>query len=127
MELFYGNGTSQCTLPYMRLAYSYHTQSGDIVCGGKTCDTFRDGTWKPILTLPKDQEGHCSWTRPDGMIQLMGGINNSLSTDTLSIPLDVDSGVVMESNQVGFSLKHFTLYGFKHLVLFLKCVPSNTS
>ena len=109
VELFNGNGTSLCTLPYMRLAHSYHTVSGGIVCGDNTCDTFRDGTWKPILTLSKHRKGHCSWIRPDGNIQLMGGINNLLSTDDLSVPLDVDSGVVMESNQKGFTLKNFIL------------------
>ena len=59
-----------------------HTQNGPTACGGnyltnRTCSTLTKGGWSAKSAyLVKPRNTLVSWTRPDGGIQLFGGVGD---------------------------------------------------
>ena len=78
---------SRASLPSSR---AYHTQSGDILCGGydnwepvNTCMSYTAGAWVTSHTLLEERHEHCSWSSPEGVL-LMGGEGSPRTTELLS-------------------------------------------
>ena len=78
---------SRASLPSSR---AYHTQSGDILCGGydnwepvNTCMRYTAGAWVTSHTLLEERHEHCSWSSPEGVL-LMGGEGSPRTTELLS-------------------------------------------
>ena len=103
--------TSTCSL-YSRASLpsprAYHTQSGDILCGGygyedpdpsTTCMSYTAGAWVTSHTLLEERYDHCSWSSPEGVL-LMGGEGSPRTTELLS---NIDS-----STALSFSLEYHT-------------------
>ena len=109
IEVVSSNRTSTCSL-YSRASLpsprAYHTQSGDILCGGyedhvpsTTCMSYTAGAWVTSHTLLEERYDHCSWRSPEGVL-LMGGegsprttelLSNTNSTTSLSFSLEYDT------------------------------------
>ena len=65
----------------------------------KSCLKYEAGTWKKYeWSLLKGRARHVSWKRPDGKIQLMGGLFSGTTSEVVS-----SSG-----SQPGFDLKYDT-------------------
>jgi len=89
VEVFVPSTGQQCSLPFLRDVSKGHTMEGTVVCGGGDGDTQTscvnltdDGTWERTATLLNRRTGHSSWASPSGII-LLGGYNNSLSTEKI--------------------------------------------
>ena len=91
IELVNSNKTSTCLAgAFLPSPRAYHTQSGDILCGGyedhvpsTTCMSYTGGAWVPSHTLLEERYDHCSWRSPEGVL-LMGGGGSPRTTELLS-------------------------------------------
>ena len=109
IEVVSSNRTSTCSL-YSRASLpssrAYHTQSGDILCGGyedpdpsTTCISYTAGAWVTSHTLLEERYDHCSWRSPEGVL-LMGGEGSPRTTELLS---NIDN-----TTALSFSLEYNT-------------------
>ena len=107
IELVNSNKTSTCLAgAFLPSPRAYHTQSGDILCGGyedhdpsTTCMSYTAGAWVTSHTLLEERHDHCSWRSPEGVL-LMGGEGSPRTTELLS---NINS-----STALSFSLEYHT-------------------
>ena len=82
----------------------FHTQDGDLACGGlvslTTCVKWNpaSGTWTQSHTLRQERSGHVSWATASG-VYLIGGYYSERTSEKVK-----DDGSV----EVGFGLKYVT-------------------
>ena len=80
-----------CSVPHLPASRWYHTQDGEVACGGSylhtdtytNCVSLTASGWTKSHELVGEREGHVSWLSPDGLL-LMGGLSNILKTELLS-------------------------------------------
>ena len=109
IEVVSSNRTFTCSLyswASLPSPRSYHTQSGDILCGGyedhvpsTTCMSYTGGAWATSHTLLEERYDHCSWRSPEGVL-LMGGEGSPRTTELLS---NIDN-----TTALSFSLEYHT-------------------
>ena len=108
-EIYLPTSNTGCSLPELPEEREYHTQNGDLACGGSSRDTgtscvmWANGSWTTSHILNQRREYHVSWATASG-VYLMGG-EYSMQTSEL----------VKEDNSVesGFDLKYPTRYNDK--------------
>ena len=91
IEMVNSNKTSTCLAgAFLPSPRAYHTQSGDILCGGyedhvpsTTYMSYTGGAWVTSHTLLEERYDHCSWRSPEGVL-LMGGEGSPRTTELLS-------------------------------------------
>merc|ERR1719300_877170 len=108
VEALHSDGTPLCKLPDLPDDRQAHTMEGGMLCGVydwkdtnrcKSCLKYEAGTWKKYeWSRLKGRARHVSWKRPDGKIQLMGGLFSGTTSEVVS-----SSG-----SQPGFDLKYDT-------------------
>ena len=107
IEMVSSNKTSTCLAgAFLPSSRAYHTQSGDILCGGyedhdpsTTCMSYTAGAWVTSHTLLEERYDHCSWRSPEGVLLMGGGgsprttelLSNTDSTTSLSFSLEYDT------------------------------------
>ena len=91
-ELVSPSGKNICKLPNMIGRNRDNTQTGRVTCGGGqyTCAKLGNGGWMTKVDLLKWRSYHCTWKRPDGLIQLMGG--EGVEQNTTSEVVNVSTG-----------------------------------
>ena len=78
-----------CTVPPLPAYRSYHTQDGEVACGGDntatltSCVTLTASGWTTSHHLVEERHNHVSWRSPAGLL-LMGGEYTRRSTELLS-------------------------------------------
>ena len=79
-----------CSLPDLPTARVYHTQDGQVACGGwggntreDSCVALTAAGWEEAHNLQQQRRTHSSWRSPAGLL-LMGGWRNATSTELLS-------------------------------------------
>ena len=106
---------TSCSLPQLPEGRSYHTQEGDLACGGMTgglsmttCIKWSpaSGTWTQSHTLRQRRYGHVSWATASGVYLIGGG--GSLRT---SEKVKVDGSV-----EDSFGLKYNTRYTLHFII-----------
>ena len=97
-----------CSLPDMNKAIYGHTQDGSLICGGhpQHCSKWNSdsGIWNwKFLSLPKERQGHASWTPQSGVgTYLMGGTKDPWKTNLVKPDGTVEF--------YGFDLYAYTAY-----------------
>ena len=112
MEVFSPSGVPlPCSVPPLPASRHWHTQDGEVACGGyetapqyhdtgTTCVTLTAEGWKQSHQLQEKRDDHSSWRSPAGLL-LMGGGYPLTSTEILSA---TDS-----STTSNFTLAYYTL------------------
>ena len=99
---------ASCSLPQLPDDRYWHTQEGDLACGGEgsqssgtTCVKWSpvSGTWTKSHTLRQERYAHVSWATTSG-VYLIGGPNSEGTSEK------VKDGSVAD----GFGLKYNTWY-----------------
>ena len=80
-EIYNPLSNTSCSLPWLPEGRYYHSQNGDLVCGGGGTNTTRtscikfnpaSGTWTQSHTLRQRRAAHVSWATASG-VYLIGG------------------------------------------------------
>ena len=104
-EIYFPSSNTRCSLPELPVERSWHTQDGQLACGGvggsktmTSCDKWSpdSGSWTQSHTLRQRKYYHVSWNTEDG-VHLIGGSSSIKTTE-----------LVKEDDSVGdgFSLKY---------------------
>ena len=111
VEIYNPVTKTSCSLPKLPQGRWWHTQDGEIACGGgsgsgttqTTCVKWssESGTWTQSHTLRQSRFAHVSWSTDDG-VYLMGGKDSSSRRTTELVKED-------GSVEDGFSLKYDTM------------------
>ena len=88
VELLNSDGSLNCSLPNLPAVRYDQTQNGLISCGGggsssagRTCVTFREGTWIETHNLANHRQEHTSWFSPEGVLLMGKDATSELLTD----------------------------------------------
>ena len=88
MEVVSSSGVRlPCTVPPLPASRHYHTQDGEVACGGystatrTSCVSLTGSGWQESHQLQKMREDHSSWRSPAGLL-LMGGADFGTQTST---------------------------------------------
>ena len=98
-EIYNSRTNKVCSLPQLPEARDYHTQDGDLACGGfiyeayTTCVKWSpvSGTWNKSHTLEDKRLGHVSWATASG-VYLIGGTINPTTTQKMKKDGSVEKG-----------------------------------
>ena len=89
---------TSCSLPQLPVhGKSYHTQDGDLACGGsydsKTCVKWSptSGIWTKSHTLRQERVSHVSWATASG-VYLIGGSRSSFTSEKVKLDGSVEEG-----------------------------------
>ena len=100
---------ASCSLPQLPDDRYWHTQEGDLACGGEgsqssgtTCVKWSpvSGTWTKSHTLRQARNGHVSWASASG-VYLIGGYLSLRTSEKVKMDGSVENG---------FGLKYDTRY-----------------
>jgi len=122
VEAINSDGILLCALPDLPESRSFHSMDENVICGGfkagssiresgplSNCLHFEEGQWMAYnLSLPQTVHSHVSWRRPDGGIQLMGGmfgggynsksflVTNNISERIFDVKYDIDDACAIK-------------------------------
>ena len=97
----------QCFLPELNIAREFHSQSGLTACGGgylggwarSNCETLSgNGQWLYSYDLKSERYGHVTWESKNEIL-LMGGYNNTKTSELLKLDDSNESGTFQQRNK----------------------------
>ena len=107
-EIYLPDSNTSCVLPGLPEERNYHTQDGDLACGGlsssylyntqKSCVKWTNGAWTRSHNLREERSFHVSWVTASG-VYLIGGWGSFRTSELIK-----EDGSVEE----GFNLKYNT-------------------
>ena len=98
---------TSCSVPQLPEGRHYHTQNGDLACGGGASQSTRStcvkwspasGTWIKSHTLRQLRAFHVSWETASG-VYLIGGYHHGRTSEKVKVDGSVEEG---------FKLKYYT-------------------
>ena len=106
-EIYNPLTNTSCSLPQLPEARTYHTQDGELACGGGgfSSDTNwncvkwspASGTWTQSHTLRKRRLQHVSWATASG-VYLIGGAYNPGVSEKWKVDGSVEDGFDLKYN-----------------------------
>ena len=107
-EIFNPLTKTSCSLPQLPSGRAYHSQDGDLVCGGGSSwanDCIRlspvSGTWTKTNTLKHVRYSHVSWATASGVYLIGGDSFDGENSGWTSEKVKLDGSV-----EEGFGLKY---------------------